>query len=718
MARAWQCVLVERDPGTGVETEQLLVMDIERSTLSGREKRMVFSLPYRDTLTLTVAPDVLLKVWYGWRDAGAWDGTDELFGGYIVELESQREGGEIVYYATALDFDMLLDTTQIRGWPAGGDPLYTDEWGTPHIREYHIPPTASDPAVAGYPTGYTPYDWLLALKDDPVPDTRPADGIVVNFLPDVVVPDVSSVDPAYTSVLFDRTSRPGNTSIMGHLEGLTVRDGIEAVLLVTAILRQGLVTPLAMRPFYGLRAIVDPDDSSRIVPEFFLRDLSETATADWTFSSDDTAVARWTPGDNPATTVYGYNANFKSAKRARSLQKRVTVFGKGSVYSSTNEFDETLYKRTMGEQVTSGSYPTEYQREPGWSGRPIMTDLPTSEACYEFARVVHQALSEPAQIITFSCYVPVKKGDTITIDDEPNGVSGTFPVLDTEATGILREFNVTAGWERPTVNDLLNGPIYRLLSLAAQGITRNRAGAGPNFNNPNAPAPRAIQGAPNFGYENAVQAIADDTAGLEIRGATNRPVLDSGTGDPIAGQTEDDMPIDLGSENYAADPKATPPLRPSLNALVGGDPNPDYYIFPKPRYYTRDRTTGEITEFDAQDGYNHPLHYHYSFDEDGHEDVFLPTTGLIATVAITREYDENNVRLPTLSGGMTVGLLLENMTTHVMEPVLPAVTPTEPLFLKPADNRALQVVVAGIPSGHTIKVEVSERKIDPRFFGL
>lgn len=711
MAREWQCVLVDRDT-LGTETEQVIVVDQERSVLHGRERMLVCSLPYRDTQTMPFQPRARMKVWYGWRDAGDWDDDDELFVGYIQDIDKSMEGGEIVYTLYVADADLLLDTTTVRGFPPGSDPLYTDEFGTPHIREYHIPPTASDPLVGGYPSLYTPADWIVGLASL----GKPFDGLLPTFLPDVIIPDIADVDPAYTSVTLARDSRAGNTSILGHMEGLSLRGAIEMVLVVTGVLRQALGTPLNFRPFYGFRPRAV---GSRIVPEFFLRDLGVDGTPDWYFSSDDTTKVRWEPGDDPATTVYAYiKEGFKVTIRGRNLRNNVVVFGVGSDFSSVNEFDETLYKRVIGEQITGlDDYPTEYQRIPGWAGEPIITDLPKSELAYQFARVVQYALSTPATLLTLPCFVPVKKGDVISIEDEPTGTSGIFPVLDTDSGGIVRQYTLQCGWEKPTVTDLLNGPLYRLLALAGQGITPSRRVAGLNFNNPNVPTPRGLNGAPNNSFDNAVQALSDGVVGLELRGAPNTPVRDSGTGDPIAGLTPDKMPIDPDEDNYAADFRGTPPLRPSLDTTVGGSPNPDYYIFPTPRYYTRDDATGLILEMDWQDGFNHPLHYHYSFDEDGHEDVFLPTAALIATVAVTREYDESNNRVTTPTA--TASLLLQNATTTAMDPLGgAAVDSLHPLFLKPADNRALQVVISGLAAGHTCKVEVSERNIDPRFFGL
>jgi hypothetical protein len=333
-----------------------------------------------------------------------------------------------------------------------------------------------------------------------------------------------------------------------------------------------------------------------------------------------------------------------------------------------------------------------------------LTNLPKSLQAYALASLLQSAARIPQTMLTFSTYAPVKKGDVISLDDTSLGISGIFPVLDVTASGVLRVYQVTAGYERPTQGDLLNGPRMKLLQLAAAGITRNRAGAGPNFNNPNAPT-RILNGAPDSSYQNAVQALTDQTVAFGPRSAGNRGKV-----------TPDDMPIGTSTDNFSSAAVAEPPLRP----VAGTN------YFPRPRYLLRqtlpDGGEGPAIEWDKDDGSNGPWSQHYEFDEDGHADVYYPVKVLISTVAVTREYDENNVRVVPMTTALEAHLLLEDLTSHAMLGLTPLVSATDPLYLVPGatvdDDRALQVEISGLPPGHTAKVVVSELGIDLRYWGL
>jgi hypothetical protein len=626
MSIAWTCVLIERNPTTGVETETAVPVDQEQIVLHGRETFVPVPLAWRNRLT---TEQCLRRLLFGWRDTGtlAWVQDNELFGGYVIRTTHKKDGGETTFGLYCQDYDILFDRVTVRGYP--GDPLYTDPFGTlPHtVREYHIPVALGDVAVDGYPIGQSPATWIGGTPGSGIPD-----GLLPTFFASNI--SIGSIDAAFSAVTFDLTARPTNTAILGHLEGLTIRGALEVILACNGLLQPNV------KPWYFMRPLAAGAD---VKPEFMLVDLNGTLTADWSFDDANTSTVRWASSDAPGT-IYSYGADFTYERDASNLRTQVTVFGVGSSYKRTSGTD-VYYQRVIGEWPTGTDialyqdpYPTKYPVIPGWGGEPIITDIsgnshsyPPHQIADQIANLIGHAMSKPAERITFTTYVPVKKGQIIHVADTTTGVDANYPVLDVTGGGVLREYRVTAGYEPPTMQDILSGPRMQLWKLAALGIVRNASGRGPNFYNPNVPGGGVPTRASSNNEQNAVASVVDTVSAISPQGATN-----------VSKVTPDGMPIGTSTDNYLASPLVDPPLRPT----------PGTDVFPTPRYYTREAASPyAISEWDWDDGYNHPWHQHFEFDEPGKSDVFYPTRVVISTVAVVREYDDVGNRVFPISGG-------------------------------------------------------------------
>lgn len=719
MSIAWTCVLIERDPTTGAETETVVPVDQEQIVLHGRETFVPVPLEWRNRLS---GEKCLREINFGWRDTSThhWIQDNELFGGYVQRTTHRKDGGETAFGVYASDYDDLLTRTTTRGYP--GDPLYIDPFGTlPHtIREYHIPTVLGDPTVDGYPVGWKAADMIASSPGGGVPD-----GILLTFLNNNIA--IGTIDAAFSSslALFDLTARPTNTAILGHCEGLSLRSLLEVILACNGLLQPDV------KPWYFMRAILDPGDNTKIIPEFNLVDLNGDLTPDWYFDDADTSTVMWSAGDAPGT-VYTPFADLTVEHDATNLRTQVTVFGVGSSQRSDDFLThEKLYQRVIGDWPSNDSevtayqnpFPTKYQRIPGWGGEVIVTDIAGNLASYpphhiadQLAQLIGHALSKPAIRVSFTTFVPVKKGQIINIVDTTTGLNGNYPVLDVTGGGVLRQYSVTAGYEPPTAQDFLSGPKMQLLKLALLGITRNTSGKGPNFYNPNVPGGGAPNRFANNNQHNAVASVTDTVAALSPQGPVN-----------VSQVTPDGMPIGTDANNYMAAPiTATPPLRPSLvptvDGTLSGDPNPNYYIFPTPRYFTMQAASPHLLmEWDRSDGSNGPFHWHVEADEDGVFDIYYPDKVLITRCLVVREYDESGNRVVTPTA--TASLLLENLTTHAMDIEITDVDSNNPLCLEvdptaPETGRALQCKLIGLESGHVAKLEVSERNLAAAFYGL
>lgn len=687
--------------------------------------RLGFKMPQRVFDAGTYTLKWRMEVWAGWRDdtTGEWQSHD-LWGGFVRSFRLQRRAG-MMFISVDLDtYDLLFYTTAV--------PAYPDQ-EVVRSHKFHYPAHGGDGTINGYTESATAIDWLVgeiatfdALAHPWGGKSR--DGI----LPKVLHPsriDLNGVGAQF-GVLFDLTSRPSNTSIPGHLEGLWLWEAVELVLSYAALVHRanfdhgvdGSYTPL--RPIYYMKPVPYYGDATRVIPRFMAVDFNTLGSVTHTFS------------DNPADEHLHMWSNFQAEDDATGLFTEIFILGAGA-YKDVDDPDydplDPIWRRVWAEvdefAYDSGSPsttgpPAFYQLDERWQSLTVDSSLSNFDEVNSLAHLMAEAVWDGKRRYTFDSYHPVEVGDIVkVIHRATQGILTTgvnYPVVDVDKSMSKHRYlyHVTLGWEHPTLQDVLTGSAKRLLELQALGIRSNRPGTGFNFNNPNAPKLRPINGVPHNRFTNGVRARTDDIPAFKLKSAINRGWND-----------ENGMPIEENTANrYIAPIVSVIPERPMIDGvLVEG-------AFIPPPLFPQYNTDGTLKNWSDAEAYDHPQHHTFSFVANDFEPLVFNGPVIISTLELDTEYDaagaqvwpKFNTATPPVAtgtsslggGGMTIKIRRYDRATATIVDLTPiAVNQDNPLYINEGVEKYV-LQVAGLPDGHKIGVNVSEANPHPHLFGV
>jgi hypothetical protein len=457
-----------------------------------------FSFPYHASGVPPIKEG--MQVWIGWRDGGTWlQGPDPPWIGYLMEPEGGGNGEEHTITVQASSCQILFTRTDVIGWPVGAD-------------------TGMGVEGQGYPGGYSVTNWLVGT--DPYP------GIIRARLQNI---DFSGVDPAFDSYILDDAHIPGGNAgkyTVGQWGGgLTLDEVLQDICATVRLLAQEagqLVTPVY---FFDTVA-----QGSLLRPRFRFID-----------ANDASGPIKAVLSVQPSAGQYRIRA-FKHRRVFTESRTRVVTWGLGTHLAAdgTEVADFAIY------DGHADDYPTEYQVDPGWSGRAYTDEHFTNQAdCDRAAATLGYRLWGALGEIT--CQVDgvavgttvityFAQGDVIAIDNPAEGLAAADPrvlrnVELVPGTAGHPVWTLTLGDVVPDAADLIRGatvvqPQQRLNAGGAGHTGAPGAALGPR-GLPDVPGRIGIDRQPTNAHQNQVQPIYRDVPGQTYKATTqDRPGAD------------------------------------------------------------------------------------------------------------------------------------------------------------------------------------------------
>ena len=458
---------------------------------------IVFSFPYHASGVPPIKEG--MQVWIGWRDGGSWlQGPDPPWIGYIMELEGGGNGEEHTITAQVSSCQILFTRTDVIGWPIGAD-------------------TGLGVEGAGYPAGYSVTNWLVGT--DPFP------GIIRARLQNI---DYSGVDPAFDSYILDDAHIPGGNAgkyTVGQWGGgLLLDEVLQDICAEVRMIAQeagALVTPVY---FFDTVA-----QGSILRPRFRFID-----------ANDASGPIKGVMSVNPASGQYRIRA-FKHRRVFTESRTRIVAWGLGTHGSgATAAADFAIY------DGHADDYPTEYQVDPGWSGRAYTDEHFENQAdCERAAATLGYRLWGALGEITFqvdgvavgsNVITYFAQGDIIAVDNPAEGLTADSPrvlrnVEMVAGTAGHPVWTLTLGDVVPDAADLIRGatvvqPQQRLNAGGAGHTGAPGAALGPR-GLPNVPGRVGIDRQPTHSAQNVIRAVFTDVVDFTGQQATQlRPGAD------------------------------------------------------------------------------------------------------------------------------------------------------------------------------------------------
>lgn len=665
-----------------------------------------------------------MEVWAGAQDeTGAWVDDEDLWAGYIRAFDVEPVAGEIIVRLTLDSYNLLL-AKPIQSFP---DPNVL-------TRMYHSPPNSTlDTAIDGASIGYTPKDYIVGLSYAHG-GTKAFDGIVRQALGGNTSTaghtplDLDGVpDIPWALVTFDASGRPGNSSILGHSEVTSVEMLVQEVLDLAAVLLMSRNDGKGVLPAFYVKTIIDPDDNHRLKGRFTVVDLNDKSTVTKVFTDLDV-----TPEGE-----YGIWGSFRQSCDGTQAYDSVTVIGAGAQLA---DFDPTTherrYTRIMASNTTNrGYYSNRMSTTPGFELQIYSDTITTIEQASQLANYVAANALGGRRSCSFNSYDPVEEGDVIRVKSRATQGLATdgqvYIVKRSRRHGILPQWSVEAGDPRPTLQDIMNGPLARLFSL---GLVLNPRGRGlPNFTNPAVPKGHPVQTVTSNRFENGLQSADTAVSALKQLPATaltkanaEGQLIGSNRAEVVGGDT-------IEIVNYVDTQQNETLQRPVLCNDFSDIDHPKYAtVLPAPQRFTV-RPDGSMDDWDFADGRNGPQHHTYTFQEDTWEAIVMVGTIYLCTAKALRVLDDTTGALlaPIYGDGVTSPPTVTiadvapslAVSLKIADPVAggayvlvdPPVDGQHPLRLVQPHDGA-QVHVAGVPSGARVEVLVSEEGLLYAFF--
>jgi hypothetical protein len=717
------CIILKWDSGVQVEQDLSLYYDAVASeffTQTWVNKdggSLVLKIPAELQGDGSTEPafviDALQEVWVGIRDGSTW--TSVRFGGYVGPYTVQKVGGDHVYTISLFTYSRSFETVSVTSWPM--DITQT------------IPNNAASTypgrLLSGYPPmygdtdpdhQYTAGDYLIGTID---PGGFPYNGVIVEYLPGVDVElgfgTAMSVPAAFRELHFTFGNKPRlNTIINGFFKAATLGEVVDEILRVAAYLAQDLYNLGTMgyapiRPVYWLKAVIDTTDSTRIRPKFMLRDLNDLSGVDMVFT--DLAVkaeGQYDFWDLVITT---------DPTETRTV---VEVFGLGTRAESIDipplePGVQLIYEFNAN---TVENYPAPYHKPRpgatfgGWEGAPVIEPkIETYDQVKILTNTVTNAVYMPKVTANFKCDVPVEEGLLITIRSTSPYFNQTLPVTQVRQQGTPGRtvYDVTAGWVKPTLSEIMSGDTVDLITLRHQGpadtFTYYSSGMSiPETSNSGLSSLEA-----NSSQRNLYQPERDNVVGAHYYTAQNRKKA-------------------LSNGLYVDPDALYPPSLAGTSDVPVPQPLTLPAVAPAPAAVAWNSTGIPKAWLDAENNV-HPVETAKDFYSDGWQPVTLVAPAALTTAIFQVEYDEDaNVVSDFVNGGFTGMTLTLKRTVFqaftIDGTTIPAgtvttvsgsaVTNTAPLIVD--YGMALTVHVTGLADGHMVKVFLSEREPDPSLF--
>jgi hypothetical protein len=666
-------------------------------------------LPDLDVLGYHIAER--MEIWIGEKEGGDWVENANLWAGYIRIVEVQQDAGEVVARLT-LDTYNLLFKKPIQSFP---DP-------TVLTTAYHSPIDGSDVPISGGGPGWTPKDWLIGLSTVHG-GTKQFDGLVRQALKgnggSPIAIDFGGVpDIPWALVTFDESGRPSNTAIFGYLEILSLEEGVQAIADLAALLELDRNAGLGVLPAFYMKTIVDPDDATRLKPQFVMGDLNDPGSVVATFNDADTTPE----GDE------GVWFDFSATKDGTDAYDSVTVIGVGGQFAGFDTTRRRFTRILSTNQDNRGYYLNRFSTTPGFELQIFSDTITTIDQANQLADYIAVNVLGGRRSCSFGTYTPVQEGELIRVIHQATqgvGSTGQTYVVNTATRvgGVPPVWRIEAGDPRPALQDILNGPLARLFSL---GLVRNPRGRGlPNLTNPALPKGRALTSVAGSRFSNSLQAADAGVSSLRQLPATAVTKL-TADGQPIAVNA-------TGVVNYIDNTANTTEQRPVLCDDLSDIDNPRYAtILPAPQRYAVS-ANGTMQAWEDASGQGHPELHVYTFTEDSWQAVIYGGTVYLCRAEVVRVLDDDTGALlaPIYGDGtgspatVTIADVAPSLAVSlkVADPVAggayvlvdPPVDGQNPLRLQQPQDGA-QVHVAGVPSGARVEVAVSEEGLDYGFF--
>jgi hypothetical protein len=196
-------------PGTRVSQDVTLYADWEHTTLKKSASDLVevtdlfLSFP-EDTPDLVIRE--WMEVWAGFidTDTGGW--VMAQLAGFITKLDGGVNGREHTIRIQVSDYNVLFDKKTLYGWPSAVD----------------------DDPIEGFPVDKSIFVWLCNIDPSEAPD-----GIIPFHYESIEYAATPCVSDIFHSTEIPIESLPGNTSVLGQFQWVSVRKVMEEMVNVT-----------------------------------------------------------------------------------------------------------------------------------------------------------------------------------------------------------------------------------------------------------------------------------------------------------------------------------------------------------------------------------------------------------------------------------------------------------------------------------------------------
>lgn len=658
----------------------------------------------------------LLEIWVGVRDEDdVFDSTGVLFGGYLGPKTVTVVGDDVVYTIQLFSYTHDLLTKNVTSWPMDITlPISTTA-------------STDDPtsAIIGYPPSYSDVDpdhaysvfaWIGGTID---PGGFPYDGIIPAHYQRMYLTHIAGSGPgtgggirgAFSDIHFNWGTKPRNTSVNGFFAAATVDDVLKEIIRTAAYVAADPANGLdPIQAVYWVRAIVDPDDSTRLRPQFCLYDLNSPDAVQITFSDD--------PGEGEESYE-----DLEISDDPTDYGEVTEVFGLGTEIILEGEEPTPKYRLVYARSVAqTGSHtpivPAPYHKRrpdltgtdgPGsWEAPPrIEPRLETKEQAIIAAAALVAATQNERKSYALTCDVWVEEGMVIRIKRTKLALDVQVTVLEVDKQGYegFTRFKIKAGYVDPTPEEVLNDQAIDLITLRhpspySSTYTYYSAGTSiPNTNNNPQNDPLN-----SYSQRNLSQPERDSVVGAHFYAAQNRrnamangiPLNPDGYPAPVNNEFDTPLPT----------PVTLPAVAPAPNAVawgvtVGGGTIPQAW-------------------FDANNNV-HPVEWGRDFYDNGWQPVTLPAPAAITTAIVKVEYADDGTVFGDFVNANTTGTITLTLKRTVLSSG--AVTTFDSGDISAATpmivdyTHSLIAIIAGLPAGHVVNVFLSEREPDASVFG-
>lgn len=431
----------------------------------------------------------------GWRDraSGTWDGSRELYAGYIQKLGNGGQGQLKHLNVTGTGFSCLLTRTLVQSWPDPND------------------------FFALYPLGYSAAQWFAGS----LADGAPYEGVVRERLSGYAI-DWSGIDPEFNNVIFGWGAdgflyKPGKSISESPARGGSYRyifldEAVDDILEEIRIVRPD------MDPVAWFEPTVNPSNPTEIIPKFRVRDRNNTNAAPVATYATHPVAGEWQI-ENPAEHERDWTE----------------VAGRVIVKSAGFELVDGVLqvKAAVGYDETKASrYQTTWQAadSDGWADLIRDETIPTIAECQVLAdtQLNYRWGAQGRMSLRSTHFVPA--GSNILVNWPEEGQNyALHRVTDITLVPNLGRpmYDIQLGSRKPDLADIFQ--------RQARGLTRiwtlQQAGQLPGGSN-GAPQGRALNTSPTHDGQNVVQAADDHTTALTL-GAGYVPPGDTRTPEVI-----------------------------------------------------------------------------------------------------------------------------------------------------------------------------------------